>query len=79
MSLEHSPARGRAVRAGMAAYTIDEFCTAHRISRGMLYKLWRKGLGPRFMNVGIKRIITNEGAADWRSESERRASEGEAE
>ena len=76
MSLEHSPAKARGVRP-MAAYTIDEFCTAHRISRGMLYKLWARGLGPRFMNVGKKRLISNESAADWRSEGERRA-EGDA-
>jgi hypothetical protein len=67
MSLEHSPARSR------AAYTINEFCDAHRISRGKLYQLWATGLSPRFMNVGKKRLITDEAAADWRGEGERRA------
>jgi hypothetical protein len=30
------------------SYTINEFCGAERISRGLLYKLWRAGLGPRY-------------------------------
>ena len=70
MSLEHSPARDR------AAYTISEFCDAHRISRGTLYNMWSKGGGPRWMNVRARRIITIEAAADWRAESEARAQSG---
>ena len=68
MSLEHSPARQKVTRA---AFTIDEFCEAHRISRGALYGMWRAGTGPKFMLVGEadgKRIITNEAAAEWRRE-----------
>lgn len=34
MSLEHSPTRGTA--PAHAAYTIPEFCVAHRISRTAL-------------------------------------------
>jgi len=56
--------------AGRAAYTIAEFCLAHRISRSKLYDLWTTGRGPRFTQVGTKRIITNEAAADWRREGE---------
>jgi hypothetical protein len=67
MSLEHSPARSR------AAYTINEFCDAYRISRGKLYQLWAQGIGPRWVNIGKKRIITIEAAGDWRIEGERRA------
>jgi hypothetical protein len=77
LSLEHSPARSRTSPAKRAAFTIDEFCSAHRISRGMLYKLWSQDLGPRFINIGKKKIISDEAAADWRAEGERRAT-GEA-
>ena len=35
-----------------AAYDTLEFCAAHRISRSQLYKLWRAGVGPRFMRLG---------------------------
>lgn len=76
MSLEHSPARAKVAHA---AFTIDEFCEAHRISRGALYGMWRAGTGPKFMLVGEidgKRIITNEAAAEWRHE--RQAAAGTA-
>lgn len=66
MSLEHSPAR----QAGRAAFTIPEFCDAHRISRSKLYQMWAAGTGPRIMRIGTKVIITNEAAADWRIEPE---------
>jgi hypothetical protein len=63
MSLEHSgPPR--------CAFTIDEFCEAHRISRAQLYLLWGAGRGPRFMRNGKRRIITVEAAANWRREGE---------
>jgi hypothetical protein len=29
-----------------ASYTVDEFAKAERLSRSMLYKLWRQGQGP---------------------------------
>ncbi len=71
MSLEHSPSR--------QAYTVQEFCTTHRISRSMLYKMWREGTGPRFILIGAtKRIITAEGAADWRHENETTAARSAA-
>jgi hypothetical protein len=67
MSPETSPARQP---GGIAAYTVNEFCAAHRISRAKLYQLWAAGLGPRFMHVGTKRIISIEAAADWRRAGE---------
>ena len=73
MSLqEHSSARHtvKSQDAGRAAYTVNEFCDAHRISRSKLYELWSAGIGPRFIQVGTKKIITNEAAADWRRQSE---------
>jgi hypothetical protein len=69
---EHSPADivGCVPDARRAAYTIAEFCAAHRISRSKLYELWAAGVGPRFIRIGTKKIITTEAAADWRREGE---------
>jgi hypothetical protein len=52
------------------AYTVGEFCDAHRISRTRLYALWLEGCGPRFLKNGVRRIITEEAAADWRRDME---------
>jgi hypothetical protein len=58
---------------GAAAFTVNEFCRAHRISRAWLYTEWKAGRGPRFMRAGVKRIITIEAAADWRRDREAEA------
>jgi hypothetical protein len=55
------------------AFTVAEFCEAHRISRSWLYAEWKAGRGPRFMRAGTKKIITMEAAADWRCEREAEA------
>lgn len=55
---------------GRKAFSIDEFCKLHGISRGMFYKLQASGKGPRIMNVGTRRLISDEAAADWRREHE---------
>jgi hypothetical protein len=71
---------GRAPRAGMSAdtkstfdargppvaYTIAEFCYAHKISQASYYKQRKLGLGPKEMEFGRRRIISAEAAADWR-------------
>jgi hypothetical protein len=53
-----------------AAYTIREFCAAHRISEAMYFKLRDAGLGPREMRALRKVTISVEAAADWRRERE---------
>ena len=53
-----------------AAYSIREFCEAHRLSKSMYYKLREAGLGPREARALKKVIITFEAAADWRRERE---------
>jgi len=50
------------------AFTVQEFCDAHRISRSMLYELWNAGRGPRVLKAGVKNVITAEAAAEWRAE-----------
>ena len=66
MPLEHSPAR----QGERAAYTTNEFCHDHRVSRSKLYEMWREGTGPRFFTIGNQRRISVEAAANWRRERE---------
>jgi len=49
-----------------AAFTIKEFCAAHRISEAMYFKLRNAGLGPREMRSMRKVTISVEAAEDWR-------------
>jgi hypothetical protein len=48
------------------AFTIQEFCDAHRISRAQFYELQRRGLAPVVTRLLDKIIITFESAAAWR-------------
>jgi hypothetical protein len=54
-----------------AAFTIKEFCAAHRISEAMYFKLRAAGLGPREMRALRKVTISLEAATDWRREREK--------
>jgi hypothetical protein len=55
-----------------AAYSIREFCAAHRLSQSMYFKLRDQGLGPDEMSVGSRRIISFEAAERWRRAREAR-------
>jgi hypothetical protein len=57
-------------RPPAAAYSIREFCAAHRLSESMYFKLRNQGLGPDEMSVGSRRIISFEAAERWRRERE---------
>jgi hypothetical protein len=48
------------------AYSIDEFCRAHGISRAHYFNIQKRGAGPRTMSVGSRVLISRESAADWR-------------
>jgi len=48
------------------AYTISEFCVAHRISRATYYNLKKRNEGPDEAHVLGRIIITQESAASWR-------------
>jgi hypothetical protein len=53
-----------------AAYRIQEFCDAHRISRSKYYEMRAKGLTPAEMDVDGGTRISVEAAARWRAERE---------
>ncbi len=48
------------------AYTIEEFCRAHGISRAHYFNIQKQGDGPRVMRVGTRVLVSKEAAADWR-------------
>ena len=52
------------------AYTVEEFCEAHRISRAMFYVLQAQNKGPRIMKVGRRTLISEEAAKEWRTRME---------
>jgi hypothetical protein len=56
------------------SYTISEFCAAERISRGMLYKLWGQGRGPRRFYIGAAPRISHQARVEWRRQLEAEAS-----
>jgi excisionase family DNA binding protein len=53
------------------AFTLDEFCERHRISRSMFYKLRDQGLAPATFMLGNRVRISREAAAKWRKQRER--------
>ena len=54
----------------VSASTVDEFCHAHRISRGTFYNLLKAGRGPSIMKVGARTLISVDAAANWRHKME---------
>jgi len=53
-----------------AAYTVDEFCSAHRFTRQHLNKLRKIGQAPKMMKLGRRILISVEAAAEWRKQME---------
>jgi hypothetical protein len=53
-----------------AAYSVQEFCDAHRISRSKYYEMRAKGLTPAEMEVDGSKRISTEAAERWRAERE---------
>ena len=47
----------------MQAQTVEEFCQAHRISRGTFYNLLKDGRGPRVMKVGARTLVGTGGGS----------------
>jgi hypothetical protein len=53
-----------------AAFSVPEFCAAHRISVAKYYEIKKEGWGPVEMVVGRRRVIAVESAERWRRERE---------
>lgn len=56
--------------ANKQTYSIQQFCEAHNISRAKFYLLLNEGKAPRLMQVGRRRLVSVESAADWRKTME---------
>lgn len=54
------------------AYTINEFCKAHDISRSLFYKLQVNGKGPETFTLGRRVLISVEAAEKWLKDMEQR-------
>jgi hypothetical protein len=52
------------------AFSIDEFCRRHSISRGTYYNLKADDKGPKEARAMGRVLITKESAAEWRRERE---------
>jgi predicted DNA-binding transcriptional regulator AlpA len=52
------------------AYSVEQFCERHNISRSTFYVLVRAGQGPRTFKIGARTLISREAAADWRRSRE---------
>jgi hypothetical protein len=50
----------------ICAFTVREFCTAHRISLAFYYVMKSEGWGPREMRAGSRVMVSREAAEDWR-------------
>jgi hypothetical protein len=57
---------GATASGQQCAYTISEFCEAHRISRSQFYLMLKAGDGPILMRIGKQSRISVEAAASWR-------------
>ena len=58
------------------AFTVREFCAAHRISTAFFYVMKNEGWGPREMRAGSRVLISHEAAAEWRRAREVAAAKG---
>jgi hypothetical protein len=65
-----SSSRRNSIDIAPVAYTIAEFCRAHRISPAKFFDLKARGQGPTEMHVGRRVLISTESAAAWRAQRE---------
>jgi len=52
------------------AFSLNEFCRRHSISRAGFYNAVAAGTAPKFFKFGVKTLISRESAARWRAERE---------
>jgi predicted DNA-binding transcriptional regulator AlpA len=63
---------------GRKAFSVDEFCADHGISRAFFYVLKREGKAPALMKIGTRSLISIEAAAEWRRRMEAETAEAAA-
>jgi hypothetical protein len=63
---ENTPNAGESSRV----YSIKQFCANNDISKSLLYLLWKRGDGPRYLDLGGRRKITVAAEAEWRRRME---------
>jgi predicted DNA-binding transcriptional regulator AlpA len=49
----------------MHSQTVDDFCTAHGISRGLFYNLVKRGQAPKTFKIGRCVRISETAAIEW--------------
>ena len=54
----------------IGAVSIPDFCRTHGISRAHFYNLRKRGLAPRTLVAGRRRLVSDESAAAWRRSME---------
>ena len=72
---KYRSAEERAPDVPRVAYTVPEFCAAHRFSLSMYYKLREAGKGPRESHAGTKTLISVANAAAWLKQAETQPAE----
>jgi predicted DNA-binding transcriptional regulator AlpA len=58
------------IQPSKKAYSINEFCALHNISRSTYYNLKKSGQAPKEMVVMGRRLISDEAGAQWRRQME---------
>ena len=53
-----------------ASYTVDEWCTKHRVCRATFYNLVKSGQAPRYIKIGSRTVISYQADLDWQREHE---------
>jgi hypothetical protein len=59
-------------------YTVSEYCEAEKISRGKLYKEWKRGEGVEYFKRGKKLCITEAARLAYREKLMKQTAEARA-
>lgn len=57
------------------AFTLAEFCTAFKVSRGRLHELEQAGLGPKTYRIASRPYVSLSAAQEWQQRMESGAAE----
>jgi predicted DNA-binding transcriptional regulator AlpA len=55
------------------SYSVIQFCKDQNMSRGMFYKILKKGLGPKIMKIGRLTRISSSAITEWRKYMEEKS------